>query len=794
MYVNHKNAKISFQTLISNESPNWIIIAGGEHTGKTSFIKEVCPAYKSLYCEPKLSLFYLEGLILNISSDWQLYIKDYLAQSGKQLEELKTKYDIDYINDLKTEDYNDTIRTLIRMDITNHNYEYASYLGKILYQQYSYIILDNFYKCDSESFEWLLRFSEIYLSQQGYIIAICDFDKQWESNKISTIFHGFSNLINIQYFDKEIDFFNVLKEVVFFDNNEILKQLAIELFFIYKGDAQLLFKTIKIYEPCKDTNDYDRQKRLIRIAHNLTLKSMQYSNKIDRFILEVLALSPVVLSISELSEILEIQDIIIQDILIKEYNNDLVEFETKENSSDVCYRIADTLISNLILHSVDIKSKRFILNRLWNVSKTGNLYLPLTALINLSLELADSGSEELLFDTFSNQHMTISIENQIAYINRLYSLNLETTHRFSNYNYAKIAYEFGYFETALKMLMYIKENEIHDYSYFMLLGGVQHLLLLPEAPKTFEEAANLPDITISQKLSAINREIMSLNQSSPESAFQAHQLYISTIDCYSNEKCDGLIELYRNSNNNCPMNEALKYTIKGYQLAVELNNKLEQYKCIHNISMIRLHQGLYPKPLNCRHILVEPTFELVDKFFEENPQYYHKRAYPLLDLGTYEMFEYVSTKSIEHLKKAKDYYSKAQLFAKSFYARHIAEISLLVTNTHLYKTEIQMTDCIRQKRKEIFQNYSLEVIVDYRVNRKILLSLSVSSILTHDIDEAQRYLSLVGKYISGPETVRYKNLCILCNNPSADIPEREEPTKLYYGSPDFVPWLISLGH
>ena len=61
-------------------------------------------------------------------------------------------------------------------------------------------------------------------------------------------------------------------------------------------------------------------------------------------------------------------------------------------------------------------------------------------------------------------------------------------HIFSNYDNAKTAYEYGYFETALKMLLHMKEHDELDYSFFMLLGGVQHLLLRPEAPNKI----NLP--------------------------------------------------------------------------------------------------------------------------------------------------------------------------------------------------------------------------------------------------------------------------------------------------------------
>ena len=63
MYINHDKAKKAFNTLIENEYQNWIIISGGSDSGKTSFIREVCPLPQTIFFETDLSFFYLNGLI-----------------------------------------------------------------------------------------------------------------------------------------------------------------------------------------------------------------------------------------------------------------------------------------------------------------------------------------------------------------------------------------------------------------------------------------------------------------------------------------------------------------------------------------------------------------------------------------------------------------------------------------------------------------------------------------------------------------------------------------------------------
>ena len=90
--------------------------------------------------------------------------------------------------------------------------------------------------------------------------------------------------------------------------------------------------------------------------------------------------------------------------------------------------------------------------------------------------------------------------------------------------------------------------------------------------------------------------------------------------------------------------------------------------------------------------------------------------------------------------------------------------------------------------------YKSEKIVDYRVNRKILLSLAVSATLTKDMEEGLHYLNLAKTYISGPEEARYHNLLSICKYESPETIANNKNEDFYYSSTKFVPWLISLAH
>lgn len=794
MYVDHEKARNTFETLISGESFEWIIISGGEDAGKKSFIKEVCPKSKTIFNDPGISLFYLEGLLSYISSEIQLYVRDFLSNQSWYWAKIKEKYNYSYIKDISNCNIKDIIRSLIQLDICNQDYKYAQFLSDTIYLNYRYIVLEDFHKCDRECYKWLLEFSENYSRNSGYIIALCDFEKEWESQKIFNIFQDIPEFIDIKKFDSFLDYFNVLKENVYFENFEKLNQLSIDLFRIYHGDARLLFKTIKIYNKNKENNDDDRKIRILDIAQNLTLNSFRYRNKMDRLVLETFALISVPLSAEELSKILDVNIDVIHEICLQQYNNNLLQFDMRVSNTSVCYSIIDSIIQQIILQTIDQKTKQFLYARIIALCKSGILDFPLELQLRFAFHSRDNSAEKMLACYLSEPNNNVTEEKKMELVNKLYSLDLHKDNIFSNYEMAKFAYEYGYFDTALKILKYIEPSSKTNYEFYMLLGGVQHLLLLAEAPKSFEVAASLPNISLSQKLSAINRQIMSLNQADQNSANDAKHLYDITLEKYKDQKCIGLIELYRNTNNSYSMEEALDYTIKGYCLARNLNNELEKYKCMHNICMIRLHQCKYGIPLNRPELDIEPSFELVDNYFSKHPQFYHKRSYPLLDMGTYEMFKYGMKKDIKYLKTAKAYYSKAQLYAKSFYARYIAETSLLIVNTHLYCNHPQMADSIKQNRLALFNKYKTKKIVDYRANRKILLSLAVSAILTKDINEGLSYLKLAKPYISGPEEARYCNLLKLCEDKTSDISINSRNADFYYSSTYFVPWLISLGH
>ena len=73
----------------------------------------------------------------------------------------------------------------------------------------------------------------------------------------------------------------------------------------------------------------------------------------------------------------------------------------------------------------------------------------------------------------------------------------------------------------------------------------------------------------------------------------------------------------------------------------DCKNDIEKIKTLHNICMLKVLNGNYYSQLNDENLNIEPDFNMICKEFEKNDKFLHELSYPLLDLGTLEMFKFV---------------------------------------------------------------------------------------------------------------------------------------------------------
>lgn len=718
------------------------------------------------------------------------------AKQDSSARNIYKSFGLTYVTPLKKAQLRSAIKLLVKNDISSGLYSFARYLGAVLEPQIKCIFLDDFHYCDFDSYSWILELWGTLLEPQPTVVVICNFELHWESCKLCNILRSVAAPISIDKFDSETAFYDIIKEHVVFENNVNLLTVSGQLFTLFEGSSRLLFETLELLKGKVDfCNDDEKMARIISMAHQIQLRCFDGFSKSHMLVMRLLAYSPTPISKDSIIEILDLIDPMATDIICQLYDSNFVKQTANKKTGKTLYCLRDDFLVELIKGECTVNEQLFYKTKIYRAIQNGQVCASLEQVVNFAIELGDNEAEELVLQYITQPEGEITSEKKANCVDKLLQNSLCVSELLVSADIAHLLYTYGYYQSAQKVVncLFSASNEL-DYDNLLLLGDIQHVLLSPEASHTYMRATEIAGISISDKLKALNRQIMALNQEHQETL--AKNLYIEAFAQYESVPCAGLVELYRNSNNSFGYDIAMKYTIRGYFLARELGEDLEMNKCLHNICMLLLQYGRYGQPLEDNPLGFEPRFEKVLSFFAKHPEYRHEQAYPLLDLGTVKMFEYVNTDDTACLTVAKKYYSEAQLYAKSFYARHIAETGLLVVNSYLYAD--QQSSFVHGSRKKLYKRYIQQKasIEDYRVHRKILLSLAVSAIISKEIQEAVDYLEQAHPYIVGAETNRYNNLCqkVGCIKYVKEAVPLDGKYKTYYASDKFVPWLISLCH
>lgn len=789
-------------SLLQERSMPWIVLSGGSKIGKTSFAKTIAEKDKStVLCQAFVRPdSYATLLIMSIQPDKSKVkelISAYMIEFPSS-QEILAEYNTRYVYDIPESDIENCLKWLIKRDMSSLQYTFAKFLSQSILADVHCAILDDFHWCDTDSYRWILQF--FHLSPQTVIIAVCNFDLPWESESLLAQFQTITSPINLNQFDSDEAYFEILRDNFPAENDLALRDTAKTLFKLYDGDSWLLFETIRIAQQDQiSTNSGEFiQHDFLKLAERIHTKRFDGLGLSHWLALCLLACSPVpltkenILDMMDLESLPELGTAIIADL----YNNAFIVQDVDAVSGTTLYSIYDDFIRKIALEKApQPKGQYFCNTKIFRAIQKESICATKEQALDLALKIEAAETSDLLGQVLALPDNEVSFEKKAAYLDRFISYITPLPKDIVSFANAKLLYDFGHYGTSSAILNVLQSKSAQfNYEQLMLLGDTQHLLLAPETSETYRQAASIEGISVSEKLMAINRQIMALNQEHKEE--QAQALYRLVLRKYSCCECVGLVELYRNTNNSFGYQEAIDYTFKGYFMAKNLGEELEAYKCLHNLCMIQLQYGHYGEPFAKEKIGFEPTFDIVLEFLSRKPEYRHEQAYPLLDLGTVAMFNYVEHGDTESLRKAKRMYSEAQLYAKSFYSQHIAETGLLIVNSYLYCTQEPSYLC--ELRKAQFERYLLQKdqIADQRVHRKILLSLALSALIGGDTNEAASYLSDAQPYIQGPETLRFNRLCQRagCTDYQKERISLEGKYALYYGSDCFVPWLISFCH
>lgn len=799
-FVDREKATKNINTLLKEQTTPWLVLSGASKIGKTEFAKKIAGMNKvSIFCEPVFETLYASAFVQSLLFLHNINLETVVYEFAKKdafaysiFKSLGQKY----VVPLKNPQLKSVVKLLIKNDISSGLYSFAHYLGEVVETQTKCIFLDNFHGCDFDSYCWILELWGALHEPRPTVVVICNFELDWESHKLHNIFHGVANPISVDSFDSETAFYDIIKGHFVFKNDNILSEVSKKLFTLFNGSSRFLFETIELLEgKISLLDDKEKMTQIICMARQVYLRCFDGFSKSHMLVMHLLAYAPSPISKKCIMYILDLNDQIASDIITELYDNNFVKQIADRITGKTLYWLKDGFLAELIKSGCSMNEQLFYNAKIYRAIQNGQICASLEQVVNLAIELGEDETEELVLKYIKKPESEISLEKKANCVDKLLKNTPHIPSCLVSDDIAHLLYDYGYYQSAQKIVdRWTSINKTPKYDDLLLLGDIQHVLLSPKASRTYMRATKVTGISISDKLKALNRQIMALNQENQESL--AQKLYIEAFEQYESVPCAGLIELYRNSNNSFGYDAAMEYTVKGYFLARKLDAELEMYKCLHNICMILLQYGRYGKSLEENPLGFEPKFEQVLSFFEKRPEYRHEQAYPLLDLGTAKMFEYVETDNKDCLVTAKKYYSQAQLYAKSFYACHIAETGLLVVNSYLYTDK--QAPFVNKSREKLYKRYVQQKmsIKDYRVHRKILLSLAVSAIISEETQEAAGYLAQAYPYISGAETNRFNNLCqkVGCVEhikPPVSLVGKYET---YYASDKFVPWLISLCH
>ena len=797
-FIDREKATKDLTLLLDERTIPWIVLSGDTGIGKTSFAQNVVDMNTgSILCHPGFNTSYACEFVKSMRFSDDISLESVISDFSKRdqfAQSIIKSLGLSYVSALKKSQLAIIMKLCINNDIVSGLYSFAHYLSENVSAEIKCIFLDDFHRCDFDSYCWILEFWNSITESHPTIIAICNFDTIWESKKLQNMLHRVASPINIDRFDSSDAFYDILKENFDFENDFNLANISKQLYKFYDGSSKLLFETIKLLEGQMTILDDEKKvEQILKIAQQIQFGCFDEFSKSHLLVLRLLAYCPNPITKKCIIDMLDLIDPFATDIINKLFNCNVIDEIADRNTGQTLYKIKDDFLSDIIKKGCSSTECLFYKTKIYRFIQKGMIEATLEQKLELAIFLGEENALCLLFQVLNLED--VSLEKKANCIDKLICSMKNVPEQLITIEIIRLLYEYGYYVTAEKLISYFMSIDTHmNYENMLLWGDIQHVLLSPNASQTYKLASEIEEISLSDKLKAVNRQIMALNQEHQE--IVSKNLYIQTFEQYESSPCIGLVELYRNSNSSFDYDDAMKYTTKGYFLAKELDEQLEMYKCIHNICMLQLQYGMYGRPLENNSLGFEPSFDQVLSFFSDNPKYSHERAYPLLDLGTAKMFDYINSHNYEDVAEAKKYYSEAQLYAKSFYAQHISETGLLITNSYLYSA--QKPSFVKGLRNNLFNHYLYIKckVEDYRVHRKILLSLALSAIITKEIEEAREYLQMASDYVFGAETVRFNRLCqkaeceMYCK-PNVPLNGKN---MIYYESEEFVPWLISLCH
>ncbi len=500
MLIDRENAKSTFNYMIQLQD-KFICIKGQKGMGKSYFVKEVTKDKNTLLCKRTLHINYWKNIFLEIKPFYKDII-DFLDKNNTSI--LPENI---YAGDLKDDEAEYYLEQAIQKEIISNSTLIGKHLGKFFADKYTFIILDDISECDNESYEWMISLLDKYSSCGGYVIFIYDTDTDFKNQQILKM--NYPN-IEISKYDNAKAYYDLLNTAVYFDNHELLFKIAEKLFKIFDKSSYKILSLISLLKKKEliDLSDNEKKEIILDCAASLSFEIIDKLDSVSKDILLYLAISPVNLTKKDLKILTGFSDKVVEKGIIECKNHYLIQ-DKSVNNGQKAYDITNTIPKDIYIKKG---------NNICNIYETLYAHLnnnselkPFDKLM-LAISADNNDTETIAKTVFCNLEINQDdIESKVQLLDRYIKFCERVPLFLFDIHYVNLLYKFGYYNSSYKLILGIK-NSKNKYDYLMKKGDIEHLILNKHTATTFKEAATLDGITTTQKLSAINRQVMALTQ------------------------------------------------------------------------------------------------------------------------------------------------------------------------------------------------------------------------------------------------------------------------------------------
>lgn len=155
-FIDREIAIKSMNKILTEHTTPWIVLSGDSRIGKTEFAKKISSMYENtIFCTPRLSGNYACSFVQSINLENEDIINEIICEYAKKnasANEVFKAIGMKYVSPLRKNQLSSVLSLIIKNDVSSGLYNFAHYLGEQVNSQINCIFLDDFSRCDYDSY------------------------------------------------------------------------------------------------------------------------------------------------------------------------------------------------------------------------------------------------------------------------------------------------------------------------------------------------------------------------------------------------------------------------------------------------------------------------------------------------------------------------------------------------------------------------------------------------------------------------------------------------------------------